>query len=125
MGLEHDSRLHDMEIVAALKRRFPDWAMQLTSCAGKRAAPGLDKEVPTLPCTVRLGRGRTQACVIIRTDSQRNVRGQQWLARSQVPVELLIRAQWLRIPPGTESRASQEVRSRRNSPFPERDRRTL
>ena len=79
-----------MEIVAALKRRFPDWAMQLTSCAGKRAAPGLDKEVPTLPCTVRLGRGRTQACVIIRTDSQRNVRGQQWLARSQVPVELLI-----------------------------------
>jgi len=125
MGLEHDSRLHDMEIVAALKHRFPDWAMRLTSCAGKRAAPGLDKEVPTLPCTVRLGRGRTQADVIIRTDSQRNVRGQQWLARSQVPVELLIRAQWLRIPPGTESRASQEVRSRCNSPFPERDRRTL
>jgi hypothetical protein len=57
MGLEHDSRLHDMEIVAALKHRFPDWAMRLTSCAGKRAAPGLDKEVPTLPCTVRLGRG--------------------------------------------------------------------
>jgi len=23
MGLEHDSRLHDMEIVAALKHRFP------------------------------------------------------------------------------------------------------
>jgi len=90
MGLEHDSRLHDMEIVAALKHRFPDWAMRLTSCAGKRAAPGLDKEVPTLPCTVRLGRGRTQADVIIRTDSQRNVRGEPCLARSQVPVELLI-----------------------------------